>query len=76
MDATTEFFDHTHSQNAIRKMKKLAVARLPEGEGVRKADVMGGIGGGSDGSGSSTPILAILILVGLILGYVFLVRES
>ena len=65
--AARRFFDHTHSLQAIKKMKSLAVARLPEDEGLRKESLGGSLTGvGGDGSSSFMviAILAVLVILG------------
>jgi hypothetical protein len=66
------FFDHTHSQTAIKKMKKLAVGRLAEGEGKRKSDLGPGIELDKTlSSGSSLPMLLLLVLVAAVGYYLY-----
>ena len=74
--AVRRFFDHTHSLQAVKKMKTLAVARLPDSEGLRKETLGGSLAGvGGDGS-SSFMVIAIIAVLALLGAYYVMTQQE
>lgn len=67
------FFDHGHSLNAVRKMKQLAVARLPKGEGERHTASVPT--SGAQGSSGSTPVIGLVLLLVALAAYYVLTKQ-
>ncbi len=67
------FFDHGHSLNAVRKMKQLAVARLPKGEGERHTASVPT--SGEQGSSGSTPVIGLVLLLVALAAYYVLTKQ-
>jgi len=65
-DAPRRFFDHSHSASAVRKMKKLAIGKLPDGVGERKGGSTSAPAADSSGSSIAPVIGVVLLLVALV----------